>query len=347
MDCPICIELMQTPVTLACGHSTCKHCLTKWVETKPECPICRAEATPESVARLSVNISLQSIIAPSLAEQRRVAAAKTQEERKQRALENERRAQAARAQKRDYAEKQNKAREQEVQKRADNKEAELRQRAIRTQKGAEKAAARAAAKVAASAAVTERARRVGQGAAGRRQRAQQPVQPWRSHFRRESADPFCIIAEIGLMMLVLMIIWILMYENILKYHYDEYVDKMYAKVYAKERARNIDIEDDIDIVLNMNNIVTPTETLAEATERFAREGRRPAAWQTDDTKPVAATAGTTAVNLPECAKPTPGRPLSSSAGLASQCHKLGCSMALRSRCGWIHMWAVIMGMWSG
>jgi hypothetical protein len=35
MDCPMCIELMASALTLACGHSCCKLCLVEWVQTKP------------------------------------------------------------------------------------------------------------------------------------------------------------------------------------------------------------------------------------------------------------------------------------------------------------------------
>ena len=61
LECPICIELMQRPIALNCGHSGCQACLVTWVRTRPVCPVCREEAGPEAVGRLGVNITLQKV----------------------------------------------------------------------------------------------------------------------------------------------------------------------------------------------------------------------------------------------------------------------------------------------
>jgi hypothetical protein len=39
--CDICAEIIIYPVTLNCGHSFCRHCIKKCLETKPVCPCCR------------------------------------------------------------------------------------------------------------------------------------------------------------------------------------------------------------------------------------------------------------------------------------------------------------------
>ena len=130
MDCPICIELMVSPLTLACGHSGCKLCLVKWVQTKPECPICRTKATPNFVGRLSVSISLQDMIAAPLEERRRAMALEEQEERKKLA-----------------AKKKRKARQQNVQKQPEKNTTESRRRETRAQKGKAVVAARVTARV--------------------------------------------------------------------------------------------------------------------------------------------------------------------------------------------------------
>lgn len=42
--CGICLELFIEPVTLTCGHTTCKFCVSEWFkrnQNKRECPLCR------------------------------------------------------------------------------------------------------------------------------------------------------------------------------------------------------------------------------------------------------------------------------------------------------------------
>lgn len=46
LECNICMELFVYPVTLACSHSFCNHCIAKWMsdnKPKPVCPHCRVE----------------------------------------------------------------------------------------------------------------------------------------------------------------------------------------------------------------------------------------------------------------------------------------------------------------
>ena len=65
LECPICLELMAgSPITLSCGHTGCRECLMKWVHEQPVCPVCRGEATPETVAKLQISIIIQNMAAP-------------------------------------------------------------------------------------------------------------------------------------------------------------------------------------------------------------------------------------------------------------------------------------------
>ena len=73
LKCPICIELMQRPVTLSCGHSGCKACLLKTVQRQLACPTCREPSSPHAVDQLSVNYALQNMIAPRLESRGKVA----------------------------------------------------------------------------------------------------------------------------------------------------------------------------------------------------------------------------------------------------------------------------------
>jgi hypothetical protein len=40
-ECQICLDLLVEPVTTLCGHTFCKICLVKFLDTKLNCPICR------------------------------------------------------------------------------------------------------------------------------------------------------------------------------------------------------------------------------------------------------------------------------------------------------------------
>ena len=43
MNCPICLEPIETMITLACNHSYCLPCIIRWNTTSDTCPLCRRE----------------------------------------------------------------------------------------------------------------------------------------------------------------------------------------------------------------------------------------------------------------------------------------------------------------
>ncbi|XP_043943630.1 zinc-binding protein A33-like [Protopterus annectens] len=57
--CPVCLELLNVPVTLECGHNFCRSCIDRvWdSEKQPSCPECREEFTARkyAVSRLLAN----------------------------------------------------------------------------------------------------------------------------------------------------------------------------------------------------------------------------------------------------------------------------------------------------
>lgn len=55
-ECPICIDLLKDPVTIACGHNFCRNCLNDSVKI---CPICRMNLPCGFVA---INYQLRDII---------------------------------------------------------------------------------------------------------------------------------------------------------------------------------------------------------------------------------------------------------------------------------------------
>ena len=99
LDCPVCLEIVEAPVTLICGHTGCKPCLIKAVTSNKRCPVCRDPTTVQYVQKLRVNIFIQNMAAPHLKEQRRAEAELQQELDRARAAEEQRRAEKARTKK--------------------------------------------------------------------------------------------------------------------------------------------------------------------------------------------------------------------------------------------------------
>jgi len=54
--CPICIEILNCPITTVCGHNYCKSCVNISITT---CPICKKEV---NFSQLNINFQLKNII---------------------------------------------------------------------------------------------------------------------------------------------------------------------------------------------------------------------------------------------------------------------------------------------
>lgn len=54
--CPICIEVINNPITTTCGHNYCKSCINLNLRN---CPICKAEM---NFLQLSINFQLKNLI---------------------------------------------------------------------------------------------------------------------------------------------------------------------------------------------------------------------------------------------------------------------------------------------
>ena len=53
--CPICLELLDTPVTLDCHHIFCNRCIRSWLLITPNCPSCRANVQNAIIQHLDNN----------------------------------------------------------------------------------------------------------------------------------------------------------------------------------------------------------------------------------------------------------------------------------------------------
>ena len=63
LECSVCTEVFHDPVTLACGHTFCRACTTRWFTTAAKrCPTARCPASANSQpAALPTNYALKSI----------------------------------------------------------------------------------------------------------------------------------------------------------------------------------------------------------------------------------------------------------------------------------------------
>ena len=92
LDCPVCLEIMERPVTLACGHHGCQPCLVGAVTINKCCPVCRKKTTAKYVKGLCVSIFIQDMAAPHLKERRRLEVELKKELERKRAAEDQQRA---------------------------------------------------------------------------------------------------------------------------------------------------------------------------------------------------------------------------------------------------------------
>lgn len=60
-ECQICLELFVEPVTTLCGHTFCRICLIKFLNTKLNCPICRKPIL-QNIESLAKNVILENLI---------------------------------------------------------------------------------------------------------------------------------------------------------------------------------------------------------------------------------------------------------------------------------------------
>jgi hypothetical protein len=40
-ECPICLEIFNMPIVLACGHTFCRSCIEQQKQNSNKCPSCR------------------------------------------------------------------------------------------------------------------------------------------------------------------------------------------------------------------------------------------------------------------------------------------------------------------
>ncbi len=74
LTCAVCLEALEEPASLPCGHSFClEPCLRALAATRRRCPLCRADSVPRSAEELHVNIALRDAVA-ALRELRRARA---------------------------------------------------------------------------------------------------------------------------------------------------------------------------------------------------------------------------------------------------------------------------------
>ncbi|XP_024147804.1 E3 ubiquitin-protein ligase TRIM38 [Oryzias melastigma] len=60
LTCSVCLSLFTEPVTLLCGHSFCRECITTFLSSQQCCPQCRSDVSMEKTS-LTTNHALKSL----------------------------------------------------------------------------------------------------------------------------------------------------------------------------------------------------------------------------------------------------------------------------------------------
>ncbi|CAD8055506.1 unnamed protein product [Paramecium primaurelia] len=60
-ECSLCLTFLTNPITIPCGHTFCKECITNAVKQIPRCPTCRGTITIE-IKNLKENLLIKSTV---------------------------------------------------------------------------------------------------------------------------------------------------------------------------------------------------------------------------------------------------------------------------------------------
>ena len=66
LECNVCTDVLLNPVTTPCGHTFCKECLSRAVDVRNQCPLCRTILLVGACAEIPVNVTLASVISKLL-----------------------------------------------------------------------------------------------------------------------------------------------------------------------------------------------------------------------------------------------------------------------------------------